>query len=249
MTTLAERGEQSDHVAVRAREGVEELMGYGVMGVPFASGHVLCLRHFPASTFGPGYNSIWHRAPDGAWTVYTSVAPEVSCPRFLSAQLTRAIRTPIEVEWTSGREFVVHAPEVGFRWEVALGGNAVTHAMNALMAGMPGPLWRNNAVLSLMSGMATLTLGAGRVRLRGRVPNRQWYQAGPRSIWTMSRSHAVLDGENFGPVGALEDQAALADFAIPQRGLFFFGGALFEALDPQRHVTDAAALFESGAEA
>ena len=32
----------------------ERFVGFGVMGFPFASGHYLALRHFPATTFSPG---------------------------------------------------------------------------------------------------------------------------------------------------------------------------------------------------
>jgi hypothetical protein len=39
--------------------------GYGVMSLPFASGHVLALRRFPASYIGPAYTSVWHRDPAG----------------------------------------------------------------------------------------------------------------------------------------------------------------------------------------
>ena len=36
----------------------ERFNGYGVMGLPFASGHVLAMRRFPASSIGPGAGSI-----------------------------------------------------------------------------------------------------------------------------------------------------------------------------------------------
>ena len=36
----------------------ERFAGYGVMGVPFSSGYVLALRHFPSSSVGPGYTSV-----------------------------------------------------------------------------------------------------------------------------------------------------------------------------------------------
>ena len=49
----------------------ETVTGFGVMGLPFASGHYLALRDFPAASFLPGssgYRSVWHRSPAGAWT-------------------------------------------------------------------------------------------------------------------------------------------------------------------------------------
>jgi hypothetical protein len=43
----------------------ERFNGYGVMGVPFASGDLLALRRFPNISIGDGYTSLWHRGPDG----------------------------------------------------------------------------------------------------------------------------------------------------------------------------------------
>jgi hypothetical protein len=41
----------------------ERFAGYGVMGLPFRSGHYLALRHFPATSIGPGFRAVWHRDP------------------------------------------------------------------------------------------------------------------------------------------------------------------------------------------
>src|SRR6185369_9435728 len=38
----------------RARPGRDDVAGFAVIGLPFASGDLLCLRRFPATTFGPG---------------------------------------------------------------------------------------------------------------------------------------------------------------------------------------------------
>jgi hypothetical protein len=42
----------------------ERFNGYGLMGLPLASGHILAMRRFPASSVGPGYTSVWHRGPE-----------------------------------------------------------------------------------------------------------------------------------------------------------------------------------------
>ncbi len=51
----------------------ERFSGYGVMGLPFASGHILFLRRFPASSLGEGYTSVWHRNPEEHWTFIQDV--------------------------------------------------------------------------------------------------------------------------------------------------------------------------------
>ena len=53
----------------------ERFTGYGLMGVPFRSGHVLCLRRFPVTSIGRGYTSVWHRDPGGCWTLIQDVPP------------------------------------------------------------------------------------------------------------------------------------------------------------------------------
>jgi hypothetical protein len=50
----------------------ERFVGFGVLGLPFANGHYLALRHFPATSFSPGYRSVWYRDPDGLWTFYAT---------------------------------------------------------------------------------------------------------------------------------------------------------------------------------
>jgi len=87
-----------------------------------------------------------------------------------------------------------------------------------------------------MSGMATLTLGAGKVRLQGKVPNGQSFIANPRWIWIASDVRATLAGDDLGPAGLLLRQAWLGDFAIPQRPLLAVGGSSFEAFDSERHL-------------
>jgi hypothetical protein len=49
-------------------------------------------------------------------------------------------------------------------------------------------------------------------------------------------STAFVGGTDLGEPGPLEEQDSLADFWIPQRGLFAVGGSFFEPYDPARHV-------------
>ena len=69
----------------------ERFSGYGVMGVPFASGHVLCLRRFPVTSLGQGYTSVWHRNPEGRWTFIQDVTPQRACPRYFGSAVARSL--------------------------------------------------------------------------------------------------------------------------------------------------------------
>ena len=87
--------------------------------------------------------------------------------------------------------------------------------------------------------MAGLVLGAGRIQLHGRTSNGQWFLANPRLIWIVVTARASLGGLDLGPTGPIAQQTRLADFWMPQRGIFAVGRAFLEPLDPNRHLVPA----------
>jgi len=72
----------------------DRFSGYGVIGLPFSSGHVLALRCFEVSSLGTAYTSVWHRDPKGRWTFHQNVPPEQSCPRYFGAAITENTTEP-----------------------------------------------------------------------------------------------------------------------------------------------------------
>lgn len=220
--------------AVPPGDGQERFAGYGVMGEPFTSGHYLALRHFPASSVGAGYDSVWHRDPAGSWVIYSSNSPEASCARYFSSDLEDARTAEIAVTWTGPSTFTVMVDET-LVWDLELGRSPATAVMTGLGRLMPGSLWRNDTVLSAMGAAAGPALGVGRVRLTGKASNGQWFRANPRMLWTIDRSRARIEGVDIGPPGPLPVQARLGDFLLPQRGMFVVGEAYFESYDATRH--------------
>lgn len=227
---------------LRTRPGRDDVAGFAVVGQPFASGDLLCLRRFPASTFGPGYVSVWHRSADGRWTVYTSIAPEQSCPRFIGAAVSRVFETPIEVSWTGPFDLAVQVPAAELSWSMHLASTPVTRMMNAMMSMMPGAMFRSGLVLSMMSLMSTAMLAAGRFRMGGHMPNRQWFQAGPRRVWVITAATATIAGRALGGSAPLAAQAMLGEVPLPQRGIVMMGAFSFEAYTPARHLPARAAM-------
>ena len=213
----------------------ERFNGYGVMGLPFASGHVLAMRRFPASSIGPGYTSVWHRAPDGEWVFYATVSPREACTRYFGAIASDAIETEIKVAWETPCRLHVEMPAVRFDWKITAGGTAATRIMNAVGRLLPDTAWRRAGVLAAMSKVAGPLLGVGRVGLHGTAPNGQHFIANPRVLWTIVDSRAHLAGEDFGPPGPVHPQARLGDFWIPQRGMLAIGQAYFDPFDPGCH--------------
>jgi len=230
---LVNRLEQAPEVP---EGGEERFAGYGVMGLTFTSGHILGLRRFPASSLGPGYTSVWHRDPEGRWSMYQNVPPDQACPRYFGSAVAEATMQDITIEWSGPHEFRVSIEgDCALRWSLSLTSIPTTRFMNAIGGATPGALWRQPLFLKLMGGVASVALGAGHLALAGEAPNGQRFIANPRLIWTVSASTASLNGQYLGSPGALPVQAQLGDFWIPQRGLFVIGSAFMESFDPARH--------------
>ncbi|MDT5137125.1 MAG: hypothetical protein QOD58_1387, partial [Mycobacterium sp.] len=110
-----------------------------------------------------------------------------------------------------------------------------TRLMSTIGGRLPSGAWTNRAVLGALGRAAGPTLGAGQVRLAGTAPNGQRFTLAPRQVWAVAGSCAALDGVDLGPVGRLPNQARLAGFRPPQRGLFVAGSGHFETFDEARH--------------
>jgi hypothetical protein len=213
--------QQIERTASVPSGGGDRFAGYAVIGLPFQSGHVLALRRFPASSVGPGYTSVWHRAPSGRWTFYSTVAPEQSCSRYFGAEPDGDVAGPIHVEWSGPLQFRVVAGEThALTWDVTLAESFATRWMNRAASLVPDVWWRKSLMLTVMGFAARFILGAGKMNLAGRTPNGQDFIANPERVWLVESSRATIHGVDAGPVGALRQQARLNDFLIPQRGLF-----------------------------
>lgn len=205
----------------------ERFFGYGVMGLAFRSGHVLALRRFPASPIGPGYRSVWHRDPGGRWTFYQDQPAELACTRYFGSADDDVHQRPIHIDWTGPRRLRIRAGDGELDWTVQIGSTPVTRVFNRLAAVLPAPAWRSGPVLALMSRVAGTALRAGRVRLTGRAPNGQRFTANPRILWLVLDSTATVRGVDLGEIGPAPEQARLADFLLPQRGVFAVGSTTF----------------------
>lgn len=73
----------------------ERFFGYGVMGLPFRSGHVLGMRRFQASSIGPGDRSVWYRDSRGRWTFNQDQPADLACTRYVGAQVDEVREGPV----------------------------------------------------------------------------------------------------------------------------------------------------------
>jgi hypothetical protein len=214
----------------------ERLIGYGVMGLPFASGHYLAFRCWPHSSIGPGYRAVWHRDPEGTWTFYATEPPDRSCARYLSAATTaEPVTSAIDASWTGPGSLHVTVAGGVLSWDIEVTASAATRVMTASASAMPAAAWDSRLIMGAMGHVAGPVLRAGRVKLAGQMANGQAFLAAPLRVWAVPASRAVLHGADLGPVGPLARQARLGDFWMPQRGIFAAGRSRFEAHDPARH--------------
>ena len=237
MTTPRDLAEGLEEGAQLPAGSDERFSGYGMMGLPFASGRVLAMRRFPASSLGPAYTSVWHRDPEQLWTFIQDVPPREACPRYFGSALTAALTCAIRIGWTGPYAFSVTVEaHPRLDWDVTLAATPQTSIMNAVSRLIPSTLWRQAAFLKMMGVVARVVLGTGNMQLAGRAPNGQRFVANPRLIWSVASSRARMGGTDFGDIGPLAEQARVGDFWIPQRGLFVIGRAFFEPFDPAHHL-------------
>ena len=218
----------------------ERFSGYGVMGLPFESGHVLGLRRFPVSSIGPAYTSIWHRSPDGRWSFWLTAAPEVSCARYSGEVSDDTHQTAIRLAWPEPYHLTIAADDPVLSWEVTFAATPTSRALSALAQRLPGPFLARENVLRVLGPVAGTFLGAGRLALTGRMPNRQTFHLVPSHVWPVAASRAYLEGADLGRPAPLPEQAAIGDFRIPQRGLLAVGALDFDALSSAQHSTRTA---------
>jgi hypothetical protein len=227
-TTTPRAAAAAQHLSLPAGDD-ERVVGFGVMGLPFASGHYLAYRDFSASSFSPAYRSVWHRDPEGLWTFYATTPGPLSCSRyFSSATPVDAVQCDITARWSTPFSLTISIESV-LHWDINMAATPATRVMSTIGARLPSAAWNSRLMLSLIGGVAGPMLGVGKVRLAGLTPNGQRFRVAPKRLWALSASTATILGHHVGPVGALPHQAQLADFRLPQRGICVVGHGSFSA--------------------
>ncbi|WP_457206497.1 hypothetical protein, partial [Nocardioides sp. P5_C9_2] len=197
-TTTPRRAVEALRQHPRLADGDDErFTGYGVMGVPFASGHYLALRDMLATSIGPPYRTVWHRDPQGRWTIHTNGAPELTCPRYFSSAVTVERVPRIDVSWPGERTLEVTIGDE-LAWRIDLAATPATRVMTAMGSALPEAGWDSRVVLATMGPMARTMLHAGRIRLEGVAPNGPRFKAAPLLVWGLAGSVASYRGEDFG---------------------------------------------------
>jgi hypothetical protein len=213
----------------------ERVVGFGVMGLPFASGHYLAFRDFPATSFSPAYLSVWHRNPEGVWTFYATTPGPQSCSRyFSSATPVDPVVRDIEPTWITPWSLLISIEGL-LDWRVDIKTTPATRLMSVIGSHLPTVAWTSRRTLAMMSRIVGPLLRIGKVRLTGNLPNGQEFRIAPKRVWAVADSTAVVQGEDLGPAGPHSVQGNLADFQLPQRGICVVAQGRFEPFDIARH--------------
>lgn len=214
----------------------ERFAGFGVMGLPFESGHYLALRQFPTASFAPAYLSVWHRDPAGNWTFYATTPAEQSCARYFSSATDNdAVQCDIEIDWITPWWFRVTIAGL-LEWSVHMESTFASRMLTKVAGRLPETAWTNPSMLGVIGRIAGMALGAGDIRLSGAAPNGQHFMVAPKKVWAVAASRAILRGQDLGPIGRLQEQARLADFRPPQKGICVIGTGHFENFDRAVHI-------------
>jgi hypothetical protein len=233
MATLARQlSALPDRVGDAPWSGHEYVRGWGVMGLPFDSGHVLALRVFPQGSFAP-YRTVWHRTPDGEWSIYVDApSADVACPRYYGAACSTIAHAAIRVTWTGPRTLHVTVDSPSLEWDVTAARSVRLGLLNPVSAALPLWTWRPPRLLRARERLAR-ALGMGDLALSGVMPSGHVGLLMPQRMHFVDESRATLQGVDLGRPARTEVNPAIGGVPLPARGVLAIGQAMWPVLDQE----------------
>lgn len=221
--------------------GFEHVRGYGVFALPFDSGHVLALRVFPVNDFAP-YRTIWHRTPDGAWSIYVDGPRlDIACPRYFGAAAERNALAHITVTPVSRNSLSISMDLPQLEWRVTVASPVLVTVMNAVSRSVPESVWRQPVMLRAFERFGALLFDLGDLTLSGTVPNGHASILVPRQMFPIVAATARLNGQDLGKPVRSRENPRIGALRLPARAIFAMGAGYFELRDPveyQRTVAE-----------
>jgi len=206
-------------------KGYEHYKGYGVMVLPFSSGHILGLRVFPENDFAP-YHSVWHRSPEGEWTIYNDgPSLKTTCPRWWGPALKHAELNQIGIEWTGPNDLRIEMQDPPLIWTMTMAESPLLRMLNPASASMPLHSWRGATSLRLREWMARHMMGMGNLRFSFLTPSGQQAIIMPQQSFYITGSRANLKGLDLGHPVHLKINPTIGNIALPRRPVFMVGQA------------------------
>ncbi len=205
--------------------GYEHVLGYAVMALPFSSGHLLGLRVFPETDFAP-YQSVWHRTPQGEWSIYNDgPSLDTTCPRAWGPVLRHAVLTRIEIAWTGPNELRVEMQKPALSWRMTLGAPPWLRALNAVHARLPLWTWKPAPLRRLREWASARLLGLGELQLAFTTPSRQDTRVLFSKVLYIESAQATWEGQDLGVPVRLDANPTIGGVPLPLRPTFVVGQA------------------------
>lgn len=215
--------------------GFEHQRGWGVLAFPFDSRHVLALRVSPQNDFAP-FVSIWHRTPDGTWSIYVDGPRlDTACPRYWGAETDHARLTGISIEWTGPQSFVVEMTAPRLRWTVSLSAGPLVRAVNAVTRTVPESLLRTWPSIRLAEWLGDSLFDLGDITLATTVPNGHEALLVTEQLFPIVDGRARLDGVDLGDPAALPDNPTFGVARLPARPVFTVGPGYLTIVDEDEY--------------
>ncbi|KAA0022376.1 hypothetical protein FOY51_14240 [Antrihabitans cavernicola] len=201
-----------------------------MFGLPFDTGHLLALRVFPQNPFAP-YATVWHRDPTGRWSLYVDGPRlDTACPRYYGDTFDHVAHVRITLTWIGPWTLRITLDEPGLEWTVVASQTAMLRLCNAIGAAAPLWTWRPRLLISAREALAR-GLGMGRLRLATEMPSGHHGILMPERMFYVDRSHAVLDGVDFGRATRLTTNPELGGVPLPARGVMVVGQGMWQIAD------------------
>lgn len=214
--------------------GHEYAKGWGVFGLPFDSGHVLAMRVFAESDFGP-YRTIWHRDPAGNWSIYVDGPRlDTACPRYYGPACSHTAHARIDVTWTGKTSLHITMDTPELDWTLTARSTRLLDVLNVLSGAMPLASWKPQSLVRARELMAQ-ALGMGKLKMAGVMPSGHHGKLMPERMYYVDDSHATLDGADLGIPVRLAQNPTIGGVALPARGVLAVGQSTWEILDPAEH--------------
>jgi hypothetical protein len=222
--------------------GYEHFKGYGVMVLPFSSGHLLGLRVFPENDFAP-YVSVWHRTPEGEWSIFNDgPSLETTCPRWWGPALKHTELTRINIRWTGPRDLRVEMNDPPLSWTMTMNATPLLRSLNPLSRSMPLSTWRHTPSLKLREWMAKQLLGMGDIHFSFTTPSGHQAIIMPEQNFFISDSKAILKNQDLGHPVKLEKNPTIGKVPLPVRPVFIIGQSHAKIKDMEEYRETKEAL-------
>lgn len=203
--------------------GYEYVKGWGVFGVPFASGHILALRVFPENNFSP-YRALWHRDPQGSWAIYVDGQQlETACPRYYGPECAYVGYARIQLEWTGSATLQVTVDEPKLQWSLTARQSPILRVMNTISPRMPLSTWRSPLLVRAREVIAQHALGLGEIRMTGTTPSGHEGILMPQRMYFIDETTAVLDGIDLGRATRVYPNPNIGGISLPAHGVLAIG--------------------------